>query len=83
GVSGRLHTLESLSSADYWCAHSRDSVRFSDGVRTLLEQGTELFLEVAPEAVLTPLVLRHQVDRSWLVVPSMRRGGDAAREIRL
>ncbi|WP_057392581.1 type I polyketide synthase [Pseudomonas aeruginosa] len=83
GVSGRLHTLESLSSADYWCAHSRDSVRFSDGVRTLLEQGTELFLEVAPEAVLTPLVLRHQVDRSLLVVPSMRRGGDAAREIRL
>ena len=33
---------------EYWRQHARDAVRFADGLRTLHEQGCEIFLEVGP-----------------------------------
>ncbi|WP_025131882.1 type I polyketide synthase [Pseudomonas sp. PH1b] len=84
GVSGRAHTLASLRSPDYWCRHTRQTVRFSDGVVALLEElGVKTFLEVAPDAILTPLIGRHEGTADGIALASLRRAGDPPRDLRL
>ncbi|MER6807614.1 type I polyketide synthase, partial [Streptomyces sp. NPDC000678] len=40
---------------EFWVAHVRDTVRFTDTVRRMEEAGATTFLEVGPDAVLTAL----------------------------
>ncbi len=54
-VTGELATAEQLASPDYWCEHVRRAVRFADGVATLHRNGVRTFVELGPDAVLTPL----------------------------
>ncbi|MEU4245490.1 SDR family NAD(P)-dependent oxidoreductase, partial [Actinoplanes sp. NPDC026619] len=54
-VTGRLAD-DSIQTPDYWVRHLRRAVRFADGVRVLCEQGVTSWLEIGPDAVLTPLV---------------------------
>ncbi|BBM82279.1 type I polyketide synthase [Candidatus Uabimicrobium amorphum] len=42
--------------ASYWRKHLRETVRFSDGVQFLRQQGTNIFLEIGPRPVLSALV---------------------------
>jgi acyl transferase domain-containing protein/acyl carrier protein len=72
-VTGRIGGQDLLQ-AEYWCRHVREPVRFADGMRTLAQEGVEVFLEVGPHPVLLGMG-RHCVTRSdaaWL--PSLRRG---------
>lgn len=83
-VSGRVHSLSSLSSPDYWCMHTRQTVRFSDGVVALADElGVKTFLEVASDAVLTPLIGRHDCAQDSMAIACMRRAGDPPRDLRL
>ncbi|MEV7523950.1 SDR family NAD(P)-dependent oxidoreductase [Streptomyces sp. NPDC091371] len=54
-VTGELAGDDELSCADYWVRHVRASVRFSDAVRLLAAKGVATFLELGPDAALTPL----------------------------
>lgn len=45
-----------MASSDYWIAHARQPVRFSQGVASLLDHGTGIFLEVGPRPVLINMV---------------------------
>lgn len=84
GVTGQVHTLSSLSSPDYWCMHTRQAVRFSAGVTTLREElSVGTFLEVAPDAVLTPLIGRDEGASEVLAIPCMRRTGEPSRDLRI
>ncbi|WP_243725840.1 type I polyketide synthase [Actinomadura rubrisoli] len=58
--------------ADYWTRHLRGTVRFADGTATLDNNGTTTYLELAPQAVLTPLV-RTTLPDDRLVLPALRR----------
>lgn len=49
---------EAMASPDYWVAHARQPVRFSQGVACLLDRGTGIFLEVGPRPILVNMV-RH------------------------
>ncbi|MEU7516434.1 SDR family NAD(P)-dependent oxidoreductase [Streptomyces sp. NPDC042898] len=55
-LTGRLATGDDLRTAAYWTGQVRGSVRFSEAVGTLIEQGVTTFVELGPDGVLTALV---------------------------
>ena len=58
-VSGTWITDAEATDPRYWAAHLRASVRFADGVETLLADPNRLLLEVGPGVTLAPLVRQH------------------------
>ncbi|HEY8983728.1 MAG TPA: SDR family NAD(P)-dependent oxidoreductase [Streptomyces sp.] len=68
----------SVLDAGYWYRNLRQTVRFEDTVRALVEQGIGVFVEVSPHPVLA-LAVQETVERV-AVVGSLRRGeGSLAR----
>ncbi|MCF1597400.1 type I polyketide synthase, partial [Streptomyces muensis] len=57
-VTGRLTDPAELTSPDYWSGQIRATVRFLDATRELARHGSTVFVELGPDAVLTPLVDR-------------------------
>ena len=60
---------------DYWVRHLRGTVRFSDGLQTLLDGSDQVLLEVGPAQTLCTFA-RQQPQKPLGVVPSVRRSGD-------
>jgi acyl transferase domain-containing protein/surfactin synthase thioesterase subunit len=61
---------------EYWRQHARDAVRFADGLRTLHEQGCEVFLEVGPGQTLLGMGRQclSAPGISWLASLSRQKG---------
>ncbi|MFF3727601.1 SDR family NAD(P)-dependent oxidoreductase [Streptomyces erythrochromogenes] len=79
-VTGRIAGTEELLSPDYWVRHVRDAVRFADGIRTLQELGTTVFLELGPGGVLTAMGQESaDADADPVFVPFLRTGVPEAR----
>ncbi|WP_432063569.1 type I polyketide synthase, partial [Streptomyces sp. S1] len=53
-LTGQLVDSE-LTTPDYWADQLRGTVRFTHALNTLNDQGTTTYLEIGPNAVLTPL----------------------------
>ncbi|EOD64131.1 beta-ketoacyl synthase [Amycolatopsis vancoresmycina DSM 44592] len=68
-VSG---ALASSFTAEYWVRHVRETVRFADGVSTLVAEGAGVFLELGPDGVLSAMV-------PGTAIPTLRRDRDEAR----
>jgi len=71
-VTGRPADAETLCTPDYWVDHVRQTVAFADGVSDLVERGVTAFLELGPDAALTPMV-DEVTDGDRLVAPALRR----------
>ncbi|WP_405709591.1 SDR family NAD(P)-dependent oxidoreductase [Streptomyces sp. NBC_00046] len=67
---------------DYWVRHIRDTVRFHDGIHHLTTHGTTRYIEIGPDATLTPSA-RAGVAPGDLVVAAQRRGRSQVRDIGL
>ncbi|MFI7368304.1 type I polyketide synthase [Streptomyces sp. NPDC050149] len=72
-LTGRLTGLDELRQPDYWARQLRSPVRFGDAVVTLAGAGATAFVEVGPDAVLTPLVAACLPGTAPLVVPAQVR----------
>jgi acyl transferase domain-containing protein/thioesterase domain-containing protein/acyl carrier protein len=59
-VTGDFVDAQRAADADYWVEHLRRTVRFQDGVATLLAGGDRVFVEVGPGKALTSLARMHQ-----------------------
>ncbi|RKT54533.1 thioester reductase-like protein [Saccharothrix australiensis] len=74
-LTGRDLVAAGPVGADYWARHMRGAVRFADAVRALADRGATVFVELGPDAVLTPLVSR-VLEGPHTAIASLRRDGD-------
>jgi acyl transferase domain-containing protein/thioesterase domain-containing protein len=63
--TGKWITNEQATDPEYWVQHLRHTIRFAEGVETLLETPGRVFLEVGPGRILSSLVRQH---------PDMKQG---------
>ncbi|MFE9683956.1 SDR family NAD(P)-dependent oxidoreductase [Streptomyces sp. NPDC006285] len=54
-LTGALADGATLCDPDHWVRHARRPVRFLDGLRALRATGTDTFVELGPDAVLTAM----------------------------
>ncbi|WP_437309430.1 type I polyketide synthase [Sorangium sp. So ce388] len=69
-VTGR-EAGEEVTRAEYWSRHTREAVRFAEGMRTLRGRGVNTFVEIGPHPALLAMGLAE-----GLSVASLRRGRD-------
>ena len=76
-VTGSWIAAEQATDPQYWASHLRHTVRFSEGVRQLMREGDNVFLEVGPGQGLAGLVRRH-FDRGAepVIMSALRHAGD-------
>ncbi|WP_425558746.1 SDR family NAD(P)-dependent oxidoreductase [Catenulispora subtropica] len=74
GLTGQPVTAEVTDPA-YWIRHVREAVRFGDAVASLRTAGVRTFVEIGPDAALTPMVTAAPGE-AWL--PVLRRQRDEA-----
>lgn len=76
-VTGEVGGAE-LAAPEYWCRHTREAVRFADGMRTLAREQANVFIEIGPDPVLLAMgaACLPEGDIAWL--PSLRRSSTEA-----
>ncbi|MEU6730440.1 beta-ketoacyl synthase N-terminal-like domain-containing protein, partial [Nonomuraea wenchangensis] len=82
-VSGDL-AGEEITKPGYWVEHVRRPVRFADGVQVMRQRGVTHFLEVGPDAQLTPMAeqtLTHHDGEEPSVVALLRRDRDETTQL--
>ncbi|GHH30385.1 polyketide synthase [Streptomyces rubradiris] len=70
------HDGADLTDPDHWVDHVRRTVRFADGVRTALDRGGRLFVELGPGAGLSAPILETAARSGYepVCVPALRDG---------
>lgn len=58
-VTGKWIRPEEATSPEYWVRHLRHTVRFSQGIQTLLQDGNWMLVEVGPGRSLVQMARRH------------------------
>jgi phthiocerol/phenolphthiocerol synthesis type-I polyketide synthase E len=73
-VSGTWITAQEATSPDYWITHLRETVRFADGIQTLLRFSQQLLPEVGPGRTLSMLIKQQPGERARLAraFPTLR-----------
>ena len=66
-VTGRWITAADATDPSYWVRHLRQTVRFHDGLTTLLANPNQILLEVGPGRALTSLARQHAAQPFGLV----------------
>ncbi|MEU0796785.1 type I polyketide synthase [Amycolatopsis sp. NPDC005961] len=69
-VSTVTGAVASVVTPEYWVGQVRAAVRFADALTTLRGLGVNRFVEIGPDAVLTPMV------DAAVAIPTLRKGRD-------
>jgi non-ribosomal peptide synthase protein (TIGR01720 family) len=56
----------------YWGRHLRETVRFSDGIQTLMRKGSEILLEVGPGQTLSTLARRQNGESDIQILSTLK-----------
>ena len=70
-LSGTWITNEQVTDPGYWASHLRNTVRFAEGVQSLVSEDDAIFLEVGPGHALTGLARQSLSDKASEVIPIM------------
>ncbi len=73
-LTGRVFAPDEIPDAKYWRKHIRAAVNFSDGVKTLADEGCTIFLEMGPAPSLVSMAMKcvEPGGKQWLA--SLRKG---------
>ena len=72
-LTGKEASHEEISNPQYWVNHLRKTVRFSDGISTLLKNEHTLFIEIGPGIVLGTFVrANNEIDKTHKVINTVR-----------
>jgi len=71
GVTGTWITDDDATDPTYWARHLCRPVRFSDGVRTVLDVPGRVLVEVGPGRALTSLAMAQRLAPTPIAVPTM------------
>ena len=75
-VTGQLMLRDEAVDPEYWVQHLRRSVRFSDGIQTLLQDCSPVLLEVGPGRTLSGFARQSSDAKSAAaILPSMEAAG--------
>ncbi|MDB6110502.1 MAG: 6-deoxyerythronolide-B synthase, partial [Pedosphaera sp.] len=81
-VTGRWITAEEVMEPEYWLRHTRQTVRFFDGLQALLLEPHRLLMEVGPGRTLSRLVMQHPAkDADQAVLTSLRHPEDQGSDL--
>lgn len=69
-LTGTRADAQTLADPEYWVKHLRDPVRFSDGVRTLLDQPGTILLEAGPGQGLCALARQNSAGQPRAILAS-------------
>jgi acyl transferase domain-containing protein len=72
-LSGKPVEGKEIAQAEYWQRHIRETVRFSQSIQTLHEQGCKLFLEIGPHAILTGMGQRCLPNEAGVWLASLKK----------
>ncbi|MBW4602158.1 MAG: SDR family NAD(P)-dependent oxidoreductase [Calothrix sp. FI2-JRJ7] len=72
-LSGTWITPEEATDANYWAKHLRQTVRFTAGISTLLQQSNLILLEVGPGRTLCTFVKQHREKQEEQIILSSLR----------
>ncbi|MEM7582517.1 MAG: amino acid adenylation domain-containing protein [Acidobacteriota bacterium] len=75
-ITGTWIRPEEACDPEYWARHLRHTVRFSNGVATLLEQPARVLLEVGPGRALSTLARRRDLPAPRAIATSMPPASD-------
>ncbi len=78
-VSGTWLTAAEATDPDYWLRHTRRTVRFADGIDTLVKEYAPLFVEAGPGRGLTRLI-ELQAGKDAVAPPAMRHRRDESED---
>ncbi|MGZ8521649.1 MAG: acyltransferase domain-containing protein, partial [Candidatus Binatia bacterium] len=73
---GNLHggaVTTEVTDPDYWCQQARQPVQFAAGLRTMVQAGCDLFVEIGPDAIFSVLTQEFSAQQKLDVVPTLRR----------
>jgi acyl transferase domain-containing protein/acyl carrier protein len=79
-LTGRAAGPGELQDPEYWVRHVREAVRFADALRTLEADGVRVFLELGPDAALTPMA-GDSLTAGATIAPALRRGREEERTL--
>jgi phthiocerol/phenolphthiocerol synthesis type-I polyketide synthase E len=71
-VTGTWITDAQATSVRHWIAHTRDTVRFADGITALWERGRPVLVEIGPADTLTKLAAAQLAPETPVTVTTMR-----------
>ncbi|SDP71664.1 amino acid adenylation domain-containing protein [Mucilaginibacter sp. OK268] len=72
-VTGNWMSAAEATDPNYWAQHLRKTVRFADGLDTLLEDENRLFLEVGPGNILATVTRQHTTGKNIAIVPGFEK----------
>jgi acyl transferase domain-containing protein/NADPH:quinone reductase-like Zn-dependent oxidoreductase/acyl carrier protein len=73
-VTGEIIDIE-ITSPEYWCRHIRQTVQFAEGIKTLIKQNCEIFVEIGAKPTLISMGQNCLIEPKHLTwLPSLRAG---------
>ena len=73
-LTGTVAVAEEITQPKYWISHTREAVHFNSSIRTVVNNGCRLFLEVGPHPVLSGMGKRCTDETGIKWLPSLSRG---------